>query len=80
MLVTYLLKRSASARFVGGGGGGGNPSSGASQPSQVFIDPPTGLVKNSQKYVFDPSPLWFYHKSSTAFAKESQVCDKWLNK
>ena len=51
--------------FSGGGGGGGgvNPlPSVASQPSK-FLFTPTGLVKNSQKYIADP--LSFNHKSST---------------
>ena len=41
---------------------GGLTPSGASQPPS-FHWSPTGLVKNSQKYITDP--LWFYHKLST---------------
>ena len=34
--------------------------------AQVFIDSQK-IVKNSQKYIAEPvTPLWFYHKSSTA--------------
>ena len=33
-----------------------------------FLLPSIILVKNSHKYIADhPPPLWFYHKSSTAY-------------
>ena len=54
---------SVSAWFVGGLGWF-NPTLVLPNPLS-FHWPPTGLVKNSQKYIADS--LWFYHKSSTVF-------------
>ena len=45
--------------------GEGVTPSGASQPYKFSLTPNTGLVKNSQKYIADPPPPWFYHKLST---------------
>ena len=36
---------------------------------QVCIVPPKKIVKISQKYIADPPPPWFSHKSSTEVAE-----------
>ena len=54
-------------KFVGGRGDWGLNQSGASQPPPPSLYWPQKLVKISQKYIADPPPLWFSHKSSTAY-------------
>ena len=48
-----------------------SPSGASHFLPQVYIAP-TGLVKNSKKYIADP--LWFDHKSSTGWMMFQGIC------